>query len=61
MNNLSITTVSRPKIGNCIIQPLVGLAGETLFTISCIHLSNKTTFEYYQKNKNNEASLGKPL
>jgi len=59
MNNLSITTVSRPSIGNCTIQPLVGLAGETLFTLSCIHLSNETIFEYYQKNKNTEASIGK--
>jgi len=59
MNNLLITTVSRPKIGNCTIQPLVGLAGETLFTISCIHLSNQTTFEFYQKIKNDEASRGK--
>jgi len=59
MNNLTITTISRPKIGNCIIQPLVGLAGETLFSISCIHLSNETTIELYQKNKNDKASRGK--
>lgn len=64
-NNISITTISRPETQNCTIQPQLGFAGETLFTISCINLRNKINdkniFEYYQKNKNDNTAQGKML
>lgn len=64
-NSISITTISRPTIQNCTIQPQLGFAGETLFTISCINLRNQINgnniYEYYQKNKNDDAAIGKIL
>lgn len=64
-NSIHITTVSKPKIGNCIIQPQLGLAGKTLFNISCAGFRNennmKNIFEYYQNNKNDETTMGNML
>lgn len=64
-NKITIKTVTKPKIGNCAIQPLSGLAGETLFTISCINLRDENNmenvYEYYQKNKNDKSTMGNIL
>ncbi|VVC44103.1 PKD/REJ-like domain,EGF-like, conserved site,EGF-like domain,PLAT/LH2 domain [Cinara cedri] len=61
-NEIYITTISKPKVDICTISPDSGLAGKTLFTISCMNFTNENntenTFEYYQKNKYDETSLG---
>lgn len=58
-------TIPKPKIGNCEIQPQTGVAGKTLFTISCINFrnenSNEIQFEFYQKDKNDKTSMGNIL
>lgn len=58
-------TIKKPKIENCIIQPQFGIAGETLFTISCVYLNYEynmeNIFEYYQRNKNDIESMGNIL
>lgn len=65
MNVISITTIPRPKVGSCKIKPQSGIAGETLFTVLCIGFGNKNNseniFEYYQKDKNDEGTMGKLL
>lgn len=61
VNQISITTVSRPKYGNCSIEPRSGIAWTTSFTITCVNFNNENTFEYYQKNKNDNSTMGKSL
>lgn len=64
-DNKTISTVREPEIEGCTIQPESGLAGETLFTISCDYLKDAynmdIVFEYYQKNKNDKSSIGNIL
>jgi hypothetical protein len=60
-NNISITTISKPKPGNCTIEPKSGLAWKTSFTIKCNNFNNEHNFEYYQKNKNDHSTMGKSL
>lgn len=43
------------------IEPRSGLAWTTSFTITCINVNNENNFEYYQKNKNDNSTLGKLL
>lgn len=60
MNSMNITTTSLPKVDKCTIIPQSGLAEITLFTITCFRKTNaKYIFEYYQNNKNDNATLGK--
>lgn len=63
--NITVTTISKPKVGSCTILPKSGIAGQTLFTISCTNFNDdnntENIFEYYQKNKNDETSIGKQL
>lgn len=64
-DNISISTISRPETQNCTIQPQLGFAGQTLFSISCISIINemndKDIYEYYQKSKNDDAAIGNML
>lgn len=64
-SNKTITTITEPEIKSCKIQPESGLAGDTLFTISCVYLNyeynKEMVFEYYQKNKNDKSNIGNIL
>lgn len=48
--------MTRPIISDCTVQPKSGIAGITLFNISCMNLTRGNNaeyiFEYYQRNKN---------
>lgn len=63
IQKITVTTVPKPIVGSCTIQPQSGVAGQTLFTISCLNFNNdnntENMFEYYQKNKNDETFIGK--
>lgn len=62
IDSINITTTIKPKIEKCTIKPPSGIAGVTLFSIFCTEVKNENnmenSFEYYQKNKNDEASMG---
>lgn len=62
-SNMSITTLSKPTVGNCTVKPTSGIAGITLFSITCVNFGNEDSsennFEYYQKNKNDDSTVGK--
>lgn len=53
-----LTTIPRPKIGDCTVHPLTGFAGKTSYTVRCKRFENDTHFEYYQINKNDETTMG---
>lgn len=61
-SQIIITTITKPTIRECKINPDSGIAGDTLFTIFCTDATNeKNIFEYYQTNKNDITNIGNLL